>query len=653
MFRMAISLLALLLGWQVVFSREICDTLPAAIPAILSAKDSIPSRSLRPIITDTTATALLSTLHRTPQRPPLPKRLYGQTVDSLRLRTIERNRRFYDSLAAKSNRYIIPRLLHKLLIVKPSIDTSSHGRLVVEDQLFVPYEGMTIGDIAIAREQVFSPDGNWFERAGNHLHVMTRERVIRRDLLFEAGDTIDPQLLVRNLQLLRSRPYISDVTLELVPDPVDSTLVNLMLHTRDSWTISVDGAWSGENHTMVGLYDANILGTGNKLNVDTYFDRSNFTYGGNIVSYSIPNVLGTFYTANFSAGRNFYNSELRLDLRKEFIRPTDYEIGATYTDVKAKSYLIDRDTSLLTRIRTLDLWGGRSHYFAPIRSSLFVTGRYNRTRHPLRPEVTPTYNPFFHDSDNLLMSIGLYRERFYTTNLVYGYGTREYIATGYKAELTGGYTWSEFGSWIYWSTGVKAGGFCPLGYVMGGFTLGSYIDPQNGSWRRSSVDIDLRWFSHLLILRRSRLRQFISFNYTQGWNRDTGSNELIQFTDNNGLRTLKTLVTGTNRATLNTETVLFTPFQPLGFRIAVYGFADCGLLGYHANPFRNEFFASFGVGIRLRNERLIFSAIQFELGIAVSGQRGWLDSRYARLSNLNQLEQCRYLPTRPETVAFE
>lgn len=673
--RYTILLCVLLLSVHVAFSREMRDTLssPSATTISTATADEVAPNeepvsanhlaNMAPAIDTCRRTPMVecdasATLRHQLTHTPFaltahPIRRYGQTVDSLHLRAVERNRRFYDSLAAKSSRYIIPHLLYKLLIVKPTIDTTPSGRVVVEDQLFAPYAGMQIGEIAIAREEVFGPNGNWFERTGNKLHVMTRERVIRRDLLFHPGDRVDPQLLVRNLQLLRSRAYISDVSLELVPDPIDSTTVNVLLHTRDSWTISVDGALRGEGRTMVGLYDANIFGSGNKLSIDTHFSRSDFSYGGNIVSYEIPNVLGSFYTANFSAGRDFYNSELRLGLRKEFIRPTDYEIGATYEDVKEKLYLIDRDSSELARIRTLDLWVGRSRYLEASRSSLFFTGRYNRTRHPLRPEVAPELNPRFHDADNLLFGVGLYRERFYTTNLVYGYGRREFIATGYKAELTGGYTWGEFGPLLYFGSGVKGGGFRPLGYVMGGFTLGSYINPHTGAWSRSAVDIDLRWFSHLMVVRRSRIRQFISLNYTQGWNRYEGNNEIIRFTDENGLRTLQGYITGINRAVLNTETVLFTPYQPLGFRIALYGFADFGLLGYHANPFQNEFYTSFGVGVRLRNERLIFSAIQFELGFAVGGRHGWLDSRYVRLSNQNQLEECRYLPTRPEVVPFE
>ena len=101
---------------------------------------------------------------------------------------------------------------------------------------------------------------------------------------------------------------------------------------------------------MVGLSDANILGSGNKLKFMTNFSRKDFSYGGNMVEYEIPNVLGSFYTADFSAGRDFYNSELNMGLRKEFIRPTDYEIGLTYSDVKSKRYMIDSSVDCVIQL---------------------------------------------------------------------------------------------------------------------------------------------------------------------------------------------------------------------------------------------------------------------------------------------------------------
>ena len=577
------------------------------------------------------------------------------TPDSARVSNPDasaRNQRLYDSIESKTNRRAVPRMLYKMLFVKPVLDTTMSGRVTDESRLLQPYSGKTIGEITIDRRQVFDPGGNWLERTANKTHRLTRERVIRRDLLFEPGDTLDPELIVRNKQLIRSRGYIADIDIAVLPDAFDSTRVNLAITTRDSWTISVDGGWYSESRTMVGLSDANILGWGNKLKLMTNFSRKDFSYGGNMVEYEIPNVLGSFYTAEFAAGRDFYNSTLDMGLRKEFIKPTDYEIGLTYSDIKSKRYMVEQDTSLLVKERNLDAWGGYSRYLRRIGSSVYLPGRYNYRRVSRRPLVGPHFNPARHDQDALLVGAGLYREKFYTANMIYGFGRREYLATGYKAELTTGYSWGEFNDAMYLGMSYETGGFRGVGYIMGGFTLGSYIDLNDGMWHRSAVDVDLRWFSNLFLFRRSRIRQFLAFNYTQGWNRGTGSDESIRFTHTDGLQALEEHIIGTNRMILNTETVVFTPYQPLGFRIAVFGFADFGLIGYSPNIFKNDFFTSLGLGVRLRNERLVFNTIQIRLGIAF-GKNGLVESEYFRLSNSTRMEQYRYRPTRPEIVEFK
>lgn len=573
--------------------------------------------------------------------------------DSLTRLAEERNRRLYDSIRSKAGRHAVPRMLYRWISARPTTDTLQDDRVVDESRALSPYEGRTIGDIVIERGQVFSPGGNWLERTGNRLHVPTRERVIRRDLLFRCGDRFDADIVVRSMQLLRSRRYISNVDLAVRPDPLDSTRVDLVIRTRDSWTVSVDAGFHSEGRTMAGLSDANILGTGNRLAVKTNFSRKNFSYGGNLVEYGIPNVLGTFYTADFAAGRDFYKSTLDMALGKEFLRPTDYEAGVSYSDLKFKQYMIEQDTSLLVRVRNFDAWGGYSHYLASVGSSLFLTTHYNRRRFVQRPgEVSASYHPALHDRDALLFGVGIYREKFLTANMIYGFGTREYLATGFKAELVSGYSWGEFDGGPYLGAGFTAGGFCSAGYIMGGFTLGSSIDRVSGAWRRSAVDVDLRWFSPLLVFRRSRIRQFLMLNYTQGWNRDRGNDESVRFTRRNGLQALREHAIGTTRTVLNTETVFFTPWQPLGFRVAFFGFADVGSIGYSPDMFRNDFFASFGGGLRIRNERLIFSTLQIRLGLAF-GKHGLVGSEYFRISSSTRLEQYRYRPERPEIIGFE
>ncbi len=575
--------------------------------------------------------------------------LHDKSADTLETRVTEQNQRLYDSIASKTRRRAVPRMLYRLLFVRNRADTT--GTLYDETHLLAPYVGKVINDIRIEREQPFASDGSWIERAGNKLHVLTRENIIRRDLLVKVGERFDPELVVRSQQLLLSRSYISDTDISVTIDPLDTMRVDIVLHTRDSWTISIDAALRSEKRTMVGLTDGNILGTGTRFTVETNFSRKDFTYGGNVLGYEMPNVLGSFFTFEVEAGRNFFEDILLLRLRKEFLKPTDYEVGVTYTDMRSKYYFIERDTSELVKARNFDLWAGWSKHIRPLRSSAFLTGRYNHGRFIERPDVAANHNPALHDHNDLLTGIGLYRERLFTTNMVYGFGTKEYVATGYKAELVSGYSWGEFDDAVYLGIGFRMGGFKRFGYLMGGFTLGSHIDHSTGAWNRSAVDVDVLWFSNLLTFRRNRIRQFLALNYTQGWNRKSGYEESIGFTDENGLQALDQYAIGTNRMVLNTETVMFTPIQPWGFRFAFFGFLDAGTLGYSANPFRNDGFASFGLGLRIKNERLIFGTLQIRLGVAF-GKNGWVDSDYLSLSNTKHFDEYRFRPTRPEIVGF-
>lgn len=572
-------------------------------------------------------------------------------VDTLGSRVTERNQRLYDSIASKTNRKAVPRMLYRLLFVRNQLDTAATGSIYDETRLLAPYNGKIINDIRIEREEPFSQEGNWLARTGNKLHALTREGIIRRDLLFKTGERFDPELAVRSQQLLLSRPYISDTDISVAVDPLDTTRVDIIVHTRDSWSIGIDAALYSEKRTMLGLSDVNILGTGTRLKVETNFSRKDFTYGGNVVGYEMPNVLGSFFTFEVEGGRNFYEDILQLGLHKEFLKPTDYEAGLTYTDMRSKYYFVERDTSELVKVRNLDLWAGWSKQLRTLNSSLFLTSHYNYGRFSERPEVATDLHPALHNHHTLLTGVGLYRERLFTTNMVYGFGTKEYVATGYKAEIVSGYTWGEFDNSVYLGTSLRAGGFRPFGYLMGGFTLGSHIDHKTGAWNRSTIDVDVLWFSNLLTFRRNRIRQFLGLNYTQGWNRKRGYEESIGFTDANGLQALDQYAIGTNRMILNTETVMFTPIQPWGFRFAFFGFLDAGTLGYSSNPFKNTGFASVGLGLRIKNERLIFGTLQIRLGMAF-GKGGLVDSDWFSLSNTKHFDEYRFRPSRPEIVGF-
>lgn len=171
--------------------------------------------------------------------------------------------------------------------------------------------------------------------------------------------------VVRYKQLLRSRQYIADASIEVVPVPDDPDAVIVRVITRDSWSISADGSIRGLTGQVKGeLYDANFLGTGDKLSYQLSLDWRKKKYEGSMFQYYIPNLFGTFYEATLKGGRSFTERYYGATLNKKFIQPADYEIGAVFENVRNALYVryeAPRDTvaaSYMLHYNNVDLWGG-------------------------------------------------------------------------------------------------------------------------------------------------------------------------------------------------------------------------------------------------------------------------------------------------------
>lgn len=93
------------------------------------------------------------------------------------------------------------------------------------------------------------------------LHVTTRGDVIRRDLLFSAGQKIDTTRIAESLRRLRHRQYLADAQVEGYSCSGRAS-VDLLVRTRDRWTtkpsLSVQSTSS-----FVGIQEDDLFGTGN------------------------------------------------------------------------------------------------------------------------------------------------------------------------------------------------------------------------------------------------------------------------------------------------------------------------------------------------------------------------------------------------------
>jgi hypothetical protein len=124
----------------------------------------------------------------------------------------------------------------------------------------------------------------------------------------------------------------------------------------------------------------------------------------------------------------------------------------------------------------------------------------------------------------------------------------------------------------------------------------------------------MNYFSNLISVGTSKVRNFVNFDYTRGFDRNT--DEFLVFDNGNGFSGIKNdSIRGKQRLAVSLESVLFSPLNVYGFRFAFFGFADLTLLSGSNEVFGSGYSLSgLGLGIRIRNDNLIFNTFQIRLG---------------------------------------
>ncbi|MFQ5348900.1 MAG: hypothetical protein ACE5EG_00495 [Thermoanaerobaculia bacterium] len=150
----------------------------------------------------------------------------------------------------------------------------------------------------------------------NSLHIKTRARVIREDLLFGEGDAYDRRLLDESERILRTRDYLYDAEIE--PVGYADGEVDVEVRTRDVWTLTGGvgfGRAGGENDVTVSLRDENFLGTGKELGVKhvSGVDRTTSE-----VVFREDTLLGTRVKTELSLSFNSDGGRYLLNLWKPF-----------------------------------------------------------------------------------------------------------------------------------------------------------------------------------------------------------------------------------------------------------------------------------------------------------------------------------------------
>lgn len=585
--------------------------------------------------------------------------------DSLDVIVVKDNRLFYDSLQVKASRHKVTRWLYDWIIASKS---DSVDQKVLSYEYYRTFEDKVIGSITIKSLDVFGPDFSdttktatiWLEKTANKLHSKSNLSVIKKNLWIKEGQLVDPELIMDNERLLRSLPYLKDVRIIIKPRPLNDDMVDLLILTKDVFSFGLSGSVGSINKGEVGIYDKNIFGIGHEIGVKLIGNTDLVPHIGLEAYYGINNFDGNF--VNFMAGyaNNYIRDGFFISFERDFLRPQSVYAGGltAYRSFRANNINLNDLVTSPTPLDYLylDAWYGRrlkrEINSDDDRFQVNVSGRVRYTSFNDRPLPDVNNKQFFANSTLYLGSVSFSHRSYERDHLIYSYGITEDIPKGYLHELVFGYDHNEFGDRWYSHLFLSTGNLFrnkPF-YFYTSLGIGTFWKPTGTE--QGMADFKANFISPLFVIWNSPTRQFIKLNYTRGINRFEIENLLLR--DKDGIRGFGSEIgKGKQRLALNVENVFFQKRSIVNFRTAFFSFFDVGIVGpANESIFKQNYYAGIGLGLRIRNENLIFKTIQIRLAFYPNHPSD-VSSFGFLMDEISKTRFYSFQPRGPEPLRFE
>lgn len=515
----------------------------------------------------------------------------------------------------------------------PKIDTAKVG--YKSEDAFSKAKGKVIRKIIVKRigfEQTVADTNSrllyWGTQVLNDLHTKTKEWVIRQNLFIHEGDTVEPYKIADNERFLRNLPHIQDAKIYVrsfmsMPDTVD-----LIIVTRDLFSITGGLGIGSITNANGQLADVNFLGMGQRVEIDGLYDQNRHPDIGFQALYKKYNVGGSFvdatigYTLINPNGFDGNKEETAgyLQLSRPLISPNaKFAGGLTLSHRYTDNHYPKRVDTLFYKYsgNVYDGWIG--YNFASkkleahdIRDRKFVAFRYAQNYFSQVPyQVGDRYDLIFNDAQLALGALTFFRQDFYKTNYIYGFGTTEDIPYGYRVTATTGWYKQLNLSRPY--LGVNAIRFVITNqedFARYYFKAGAFYD--NGKLTDAGVMAGASIFSRLFKWNGYKMRQYFAANYTHLF--DIITNEPLRIDNIYGLPYFSyAFLNGYERLSLSSESMVFLRRKLFGFRFAPFADANFSLLTpNNATMDKADIYTGIGGGLRARNENLVFGTLELK-----------------------------------------
>ena len=564
---------------------------------------------------------------------------------------------FYDSLKSKASRTRLTRVLYDLVVVSP--DTVNPEKINQRsDESFIKYSGYRVRSITIKQLDVFGGNiynpavsgANRIEKFINSTHINTNEKVLRRYLLFSEGDTISPLTITDNERILRQLPYIDDA--RIIVAPVSDNEADVIIITKDVYSLGADFTYRGINKGSVWIYDKNLIGTGQELKIEIPYSATTKDSPGIGINYNITNILKSFIDLNLNFYKGLGKKSFGFDIDRPLLSSeTKYAFGISVNNTYTTHDLDTLPVPEPLKYNFQDYWLMRSFMIDRRTVSRLIAGiRYVNNNVFQKPDIQPDTYYSLQRYRLYLASLAFSMQKYYKTSLLYSFGRTEDIPYGTLINITSGIEDNEFKKRVYFGSNASLGfSVSSLGYFHLSAGAGTFFN--DNKTEQGVVSYQLKFFSNLIPIGKQMIRNFVHLRYTGGFDRyrdeylTTLKEDGFSCFANDSLR-------GTRRFNAGIESVIFNPINLYGFRFAFFTFVDLYAMGGLNFNSRNSLMLSgLGVGLRIRNDNLVFRTFQIRIGYFPYLPE-YSRVNYIMLSGEQLLRPKNFEPGRPSLIQY-
>ena len=465
-----------------------------------------------------------------------------------------------------------------------------------------------VGAITIDRKEIFETADSTLRFVGsvaNSLHVLTKEDLIRNELLFHEGDPYDQKLVDETERHLRSLGVIGDVS--LTSDTTDAATVNVHIQTHDKLSLGANTSYKqdgGIRTFNLSLKEDNFLGNAQGLSLGYGYVSDRKNPHGLEVIFTDPHVFSSWWNTRLQYKNSDELAIKTISISRPFYEENATIAGGIYAEFgrsRFRKYLNGMIVNeSVSSEQGQQIWGAFSNGAIVHKEIGFalIRRRADAPGEPLRP---------FDNLDLLNLLFSFMQREFSKRSYVENFGRVEDVPTGYIGTVMVGRNFHftrksgvDYFFRLGWLHAFEIGPTYHFGYSS---SLYSYTDG------RELTETTLR--AAILQYVKPFERHAVVARALTAIGNHWSSNSQITLGSQSGLRGYPAYrFSGSRMLLFNFEHRYFPDLEVWIFRVGGAAFFDSGIVWNEDEPASSQHFhSSVGCGLRIENTKQSGSGI--------------------------------------------